>query len=119
MSDDSFLPETIAPISAPVVTESKKRSLSVSSDLINNNQPRKVQYTNFEDIPAISSPVVSPSPLLSTPFSGEHETKANEVLDDNLKVINGMRENLVAGKIKENLELMKQFYNNVTLVTQL
>ena len=42
------------------------------------------------------------------------ETKTNKILDENLQLINLMRENLVNAKVSENIDLMKQFHGNLT-----
>jgi len=52
-------------------------------------------------------------------FTSEHETKTNQLLDENLQVINVMRENLVNGKINENIELMIRFQSNISTVLKM
>eukprot|EP01119_Soliformovum_irregulare_P007352 TRINITY_DN1975_c0_g1_i1.p1 TRINITY_DN1975_c0_g1~~TRINITY_DN1975_c0_g1_i1.p1 ORF type:complete len:140 (-),score=29.18 TRINITY_DN1975_c0_g1_i1:98-517(-) len=55
----------------------------------------------------------------SNPFTKEHEDRTNQLLDENLQVINIMRENLVTGKVNENVELMIRFRNNILLVLRM
>lgn len=49
-------------------------------------------------------------------FDEEANNKINQALEENLQLVNHIRENLVHGNINENVELMKKFHGNLSYV---
>jgi hypothetical protein len=52
-------------------------------------------------------------------FNEESEAKTNQCLEENLQLINVMRENLVSNKVNENVELMRRFHGNLVSVMRM
>jgi hypothetical protein len=65
---------------------------------------------------------VPPAPATRSPPSAGAlskdmtEAAANQLLEENVQVINIMRENLVTGKVSHNIELMARFQNNISTI---
>jgi len=141
--DEAF---TAVDVGNPNSAGSKKRGLTLSMETLNNVAILKrttlpssplPPYNPFAFAPSSpfnvagspGSPLVSasstaPSLAMSTDklvegngaFTSEHETRTNALIEDNLQLINQMRENLIAGKIQFNLELMQKFHSNIQLI---
>lgn len=93
-----FLPPEDIPSGAPM---GKKRTLGLSAEGI--LAFKKLRETEQE----------------GGQFGREHEENANQLLEENLQVINIMRENLMKGKAAENVELMIRFRNNLLIVLRM
>jgi hypothetical protein len=46
----------------------------------------------------------------------EAEQRISALLDENLRTINQIRENLVSGRLADNTELMRRFGNNISAI---
>jgi hypothetical protein len=119
---------------------SKRKGFSGSMDAFGLNYPLSplspstiASVNNLADVPLLVPTLEDTSPIRTSSenqlFTQNHPTsmshalsediKSKVLLDENLHVINVMRENLVTGKIQQNVELMIKFHSNISQVLNL